>query len=358
MKEPFALTDSEKGQPDILRFNEGAKTYERKRGKDWVRTDAARTRVPVLGGCSGGYSYSYNIGYTTYRDFNAEPETSAKAPRSILAQCAKTGLGHAMQIHAEQVCAQDDKATQSAYEKAEQVDETRDAVASYFVDRHLKMSSDGQLEVNPNTDSETLRRIRENLMDVRLAAEIRQTMRKLIGKVDQAIRKREVAEAPEKVTKNLTIFADLQIQIRTAISQRNFRDLGGLNEKLFEVTLEILDGLGLMRNTNPNAMIELLEEIRGANGPLNLYKSALLEYTRTHNTFRFSPETMDGLEYQAKRDERFAQQRGGKPSFTQALLEAYRSPKRDDDPYTFALRLTRIPEHKFRELVQKALKEA
>ena len=89
-------------------------------------------------------------------------------------------------------------------------------------------------------------------------------------------------------------------------------------------------------------MIDLLRDIQVAQGPVNVYKSVLIEFTKTHNSFRLSDDVVESLHYQAKRGQKYADQRGGKLCFAEALLQAYLSPKTQDDPYTFLQRVTRI----------------
>lgn len=301
-----------------------------------------------------------NVGFTSQSDWNAEPETSTKAPKSLVGQVAATSKGRAMQAHAETVRDQVDELTEREFENIEAPDkELRDVIASYFESKHLDMDREtGKFKVNPETDKATLKAIKENLLDVRLdlTSENRETMRGLIGKVDEAIAQREIAELPQTIAKALKDLGEAQARVRSAIDKKEYDALPALNEKMLVSAFAILDGLEKMRASNPDKMIEMLDILRSSEGPIYTYKTTLIEFAKTHNTFRFSEDTVESLSYKAKKDERYAAKRNFKPSFAQALLEAYQAPKSQDDPYTFLQRVTRIPENRFRQIVERALR--
>lgn len=238
--------------------------------------------------------------FTSQEDWNTELETSTQVPKTLADQVANTKVGLAMQEHAGKVRDQVDETTQRNFERSESSEQQ--AVASYFERGELGFDIDGRFTINPETNKATLATIKESLLDIPLSPENRQEMVKLIAKVDEAIKNHEIQEAPQTVVRALKEMKELQDEVRLAVNNRQFDVLPYINVKLIEQALELLDGFEKMRASNPDKMIELVDELQSSEGPVNPYKTALINFVGTHNSFGFSEELENGLTYRAERD--------------------------------------------------------
>jgi len=305
-----------------------------------------------------------NPSFTSQECWQTEPETSTKVPKSLADQVSKTAKGRVMQVIAGE--RRDDVAAlvQDGYDRVDFNGKDRDAIATFIEEDKLSIRTegDGSFSVSDELDTAELRAMKETFLDLRLDTdpEKRQEMlegiNKLVAKVDEAIASQENLEAPQGIVSALIELKELHGHVRSAIQSKNFSDLPYLNEKLIRAALKLLDAFEKVRASDPDKMIKLVEELRSSDGPMNPYKTALINFVGTHNSFGFSEEIQDGLEYAAKRDSIHEQKRGGRPSFTQALLSAHSAPKSKDDPYTFLQQTTRIPENRFRQIVTSALR--
>lgn len=328
-----------------------------------------------------------NVGFTSEAHWgnNEDPADITKPdsdhnslkPKSLPEQVAKTPKGLAMQQYAEQVRDDIEASIEDKFDAAMDVDVDE---IHRMIEReslsYLGFQPNGKVEVEGDISSLDLKSVKERLLDLKLPrhAQIREIMQNevnyTVGKLDEAIELRKTAEAAEKaareaekateeapdvITEALTTITSLQRAIKRAITEKSFDELTGINKQLVEKAVELRHAFDSLRQNDPDKMLDLVNELEAQGFDLKPYKTALINFARTHNHFTFSDETLRILTYQAMEDERYDFRRKGKPSFNQAILSAYRAPIQEDDPYTFLLETTRIPEHRFKPIVREVV---
>ncbi len=266
---------------------------------------------------------------------------------------------------------QGDNQNQRQSEIAEASDQYK-AVARLIASGRIRIgrSANGQMSTftnesihfDPNLNSGELSELKETLLDLKLDTDPKQrkqsmdAVNALVAKLDQAIDVKETEEAPQVITKSLGQLKALQKQVREAITRKEFHKLSGINEALIIKAMELLNAFDRLRQDNPDRMIDMLEQLRAQGADVNPYKTALINFVGSHNTFSFSPAILQGLHYRAQEDSRYDNRRGGRNSFSQALVSAYNQPKKADNPLAFLQKTTRIPEARFQKIIQEALR--
>lgn len=380
-----------------FRFNGAKDQFEEKIGNEW----APIKRDKASAGEEQPTDLITNVAFTTYRDWNADPEPSAEAPKSIADQVARTKVGRILQDHTGSVHDTVDERSQAIYETADTDDEREDNI-SLFGDLMPRLQRTRQ-EESFNPDKETgvdelkaltgteLESMKEALLDLKLDSDPKKrevTLKeanKLIAKIDETVAHqkkmaaeakalREKMEIPRNIAKALTRLKDLRGEVSRVCGRikeveassmdyrtrketlgRLFEALHPLNEGLIREAITILDGLEKMRNDDPNSVLGLVEEYGTSNQDIvNPYKSALIQFADTHE-LEFSGEAKSSLEYSATKDESYEQKRGGKKTFRQVLVAATNAPKKQDDPLAFLQRITGIPGDRLQAIVKKAL---
>jgi hypothetical protein len=302
-----------------------------------------------------------NPSFTSQEHWSEDAETSTRVPKSLKEQVAKTAVGRAMQTHAEE------RREEVAYlvaEDYEQVDfhNNRELIAELLEKEQVLLKPDGSLAISPHLSVIELNNLKESLLDVKLdsdpenRAAVKDGINGLVAKVDQAVQERAKLEAPAGVLNSLVSLKGLQEQVRKAIQEKRYHDLSDLNEKMILAAMTLLDNFEKLRASNPDKMLQMVESIQKTGIHPSQYKTALINFVKTHNSFSFSKEAeKDLVRTTLQQSERGKIRNDGRLTFVQALWAAYNAPKAEDDPYTFLQQTTRIPEKRFKQIVDTAL---
>ncbi|MDH5597310.1 MAG: hypothetical protein OEY44_04340 [Candidatus Peregrinibacteria bacterium] len=330
---------------------------------------------------------------------NADPADADPARRNeqkgLAEQVASTYVGRAMQHHAEEVrdnieevttrqfsLTEESKGVQDLHRvltagsgfanrledlSVQELESLREALLDSKVDpeRHAEMLAginmviaqideaiESRLSATLETAStEELATIKEALLDSKVDPERHAAIYKHIAQIEEVI---NIAQAPKEIMENIAKLAELNRRVQDALKQRDFAIMTTYNQGLIRAAADLHTALCTIRENNPDTLVDIVNKLPDTEQ--GLYKSILINFASTHNSFRFSEEVVDGLEYQAKINAtRYNKDNGG---FAGSLLSAYRGPKSSDDAYTFILKTTRIPEHRFQQIISSEMNKA
>lgn len=280
-----------------------------------------------------------------------------RVPKTLIDQVSPSPQGRTMQVYAEEVRHNVDEATNSRFEFVQEAPEMQRLVRLFNSGKiQLKDPGTGVAEFTfaPDLDSQSLKGIKEALLDLKLDPERRTEMltavNALVAKVDQAVEEAELKETPDKIVSLLRELGSLYGDVRKAIQSKQYSWLPAINELLIRKAAELHDAFNRLRASDPDQLVEIVQQMEGNDA--KLYKTALINFVKTHNSFSFSTEVEDGLAFQATRHQRYNNRRD---TFVQALFHAYKQKKASDDPYTFLQETTRIPANRFKQIVERAM---
>jgi len=198
-------------------------------------------------------------------------------------------------------------------------------------------------------DVETLKQARKAIESVPLAKDPEaqriqiETVAPLLKKIIDRIRQ---MEAPKKMEVSLKDLGDIQRMIKQALDTKNYRALNTLNQKVLASANEVKRGLDELRRHEPDRLYGMVRELFCLNPEVaRLYKTILVHYVGTHNTFEFSLEILEEL-----RNKSSDAKRG---RFAEALHSAYVNRPKHDRVVDFYQKTTRIPENRIMEVLKK-----
>ncbi len=200
------------------------------------------------------------------------------------------------------------------------------------------------------TDLETLKQAKKALESVPLAKEPDtqkiqiETVAPLLKKIADRIRQ---MEAPKKMGVSLKVLGNIQKMIKQALEAKNYRTLNSLNQEALASANEIKKGLDGLRQHEPDRLYGMVRELFCIDPEVaHLYKTILIHYVGTHNTFEFSLEILEEL-----RNKSSDVKRG---RFAEALHSAYVNRPKHDQVVDFYQKATRIPENRIMEVLRRA----
>ena len=307
------------------------------------------------------FTPSTNPSFTSQEHWGEDAETPTQVPKSLKEQVAKSAVGRSMQAHAEERREEVAEVVRSDFEQVDFTDNQR-IVSDLLSNEKIVLNPDGSLGIGPNLSVLELNGVKDTLLDIKLDTDpkkrktVLEGINQLVAKADEAIAERAKLEAPAGVFNALASLKALQEQVRSAIRERKYHELSGLNEKLMLASMTLLDNFEKLRASNPDKMLQMVKSIEATGIHPSQYKTALIQFVKTHNSFSFSKEAETDLVRAAlQQSERGKARNDGRLTFVQALLSAYKAPKTEDDPYTFLQQTTRIPEKRFKQIVDTAL---
>lgn len=290
-------------------------------------------------------------------DIEAENHPEPKTPSS---QIAKTAKGRDMQMYAEEIQSETDDRNQAACDAVDYATR-RDFISKLIEQGKLGTDTDGTFAVSETVDCNDLNCIKSALEDTRLTSEPEER-EEVLTKVNDMVAKIEAridtVEAPVRITRALNELTDLQNQVHEAVRKRQFEVLPYINEKLVQAARAVHAELDLLRKNSPDRLVDMISELRTINGPATPYKTTLIHFVRTHNSFKFSEDLETGLRYRVQEIVRQGGRKGGKSSFPEALMCAYSAQKQADDSDTFVAKVTKIPEKRLKPLLTSTTRQA
>ncbi|MBN2307166.1 hypothetical protein JXD20_04225 [Candidatus Peregrinibacteria bacterium] len=288
-------------------------------------------------------------------DIEAE---ACKVPKKLSEQVAKTIKGRACQAFAEEVQTETDKRNEAAIDGID-FGTRRDFIEILLADGQLTNNRFREIDVNEDLTTEQLQSIREALLDIRMdsfcedRAQIISEVSHVVNKIDNRV---DETEAPKRLVTGLKQLKALQDLVHQAVKERQFFKLPFINAKLVEIAQNVLEQLNFLRGSDPDKLIQMTQELQQSDNTVtNPYKTVLIEYVKTHNSFRFSEDIECGLRYEVQEAVKYGKRRGQqKASFPEVLSSAYHQEKQADDPETFIAKITRIPQHKLKAILEQA----
>ncbi|MDH5597343.1 MAG: hypothetical protein OEY44_04505, partial [Candidatus Peregrinibacteria bacterium] len=271
--------------------------------------------------------------------------------KGLAEQVASTYVGRAMQHHAEEVRDNIEEATTRQFSLTEESKGVQDL-------HRVLTAGSGFANRLEDLSVQELETLKEDLLDSKVDperhAEMLAGINMVIAQIDEVIEKAVIAQAPKQVIENIATLAELNRRVQDALRQRDFEIMTTYNQGLIRAAADLHTALCTIRENNPDTLVDIVDQLPDTEQ--GLYKRILIHFAGTHNSFRFSEEVVDGLEYQANRNEAYYKKENG--GFAGALLSAYKGPKNSDDPYTFILKTTRIPEKRFQQIISSEMNKA
>ena len=285
-----------------------------------------------------------------FTGFDEDPST--KAPKPSSEQVAKSARSRLMQILAEERADEIDNTfsikTEEELGENQRKNEFRDAI-----EEGIQSIKDGTIALGE------LRELKEALNDVVLSTrpDVRQKQLKaanaLLDQIDkimpivekretEAIELRIMEVIPERMDDALHRLYTWQRNVKEAVQKKEWERLFSLNRELLKVAHEIWILFDILRRRDADRLYNLAHEI-GQNSPSGVRscKTNVINFVSTHNSFNFSPQAIRQISNENSK-------------FADALCKAYQNRPEQDNVLTFLQKITRIPERKLRQMLEKA----
>lgn len=262
-------------------------------------------------------------------EYNDDPADHPRKQKPLAEQVAKTQRGRVMQMLAEEYC----DATARAPLYNEEQEEFLDLLEAFQ---------------NGEIDHKGLRTLKNKLEAVEVKSSTHETQWATISPILSKIDERLTAiELPGKLATDLAVFQKIREKTGEAIKNKNWKKVHELNQHVLKIIHQIKAALDILRHTTPDRLYGIAKEMWEIDpNMVNPYKSIIIEYVATHNSFQFSSELLEEV-----RDLCTDEKRG---RFPNALHQAYSNRPKTDDVFGFIEKTTRIPSHRLMAVLRNA----
>lgn len=204
--------------------------------------------------------------------------------------------------------------------------------------------SEGQIAL------ETLEKLKNGLESVSLSEDPEarkgqlEVINPLLEGVNESILRLEI---PERMSASLAVMGNIQKKTGLALEAKRYGELDTLNQEALREANAIKKLLDALRKNDPDRLYTLGRELFRLNPEAGRqYKTLLVHYVGTHNTFEFSPKVLEELRNKSNDAER--------GRFAKALHSAYVNRPKNDKVVDFLQKASRVPGNRIMETLRRA----
>jgi len=197
-------------------------------------------------------------------------------------------------------------------------------------------------------DEEKMRSLKDSLEEIILYPSTREAQLAVIRPILNRMKERlALIEVPKKLVDCLEALKTASEERKHAIENREWRKVDSLNQTTLILANEIKTVLDLLRRKDSDRLYWIVPEIYSVNPEaVNLYKTALIEYAGSHNSYQFSQEVLEELR-KLSNDEKCGK-------FPSALHKAYCNRPKYDDIFVYLERASGIPGDRLMDVMHRA----